>query len=73
MSYLSLLPTDRWQPDGQCTCGGVLTLTYRYIADRSITLKVKPARAKCSLYSRTWSYWDRPLTDLATLLTERNL
>ena len=73
MSYLHLIPADRWQPDGQCSCGGVLTLTYRYSSDRSITLKVKPTKNKCSLYCRTWSHWDRPLTELESLLASHEL
>ena len=74
------MPTNNYQPDsslwrheGQCTCGGTLTVKYEYIADRSIKLRIKPGKNKFNLYSRSWSEWDKPLGELETVLKAHGL
>jgi hypothetical protein len=62
-----------WRSQGQCSCGGTLTVKYEYITDRSIKLRIKPTKGRFNLYSRSWSEWDRPLTDLPGILAAHGL
>jgi hypothetical protein len=68
MNFKDYLPDTRWHSEGQCTCGGTLTLKYEYISDRSIKLRIKPTRQKFNLYSRRWCEWDQPLDGLPDIL-----
>jgi len=71
--YQSLINAEKWKGEGQCTCGGTLTVKYEYIADRSIKLRIKPNKKKFNLYSRRWGDWDRPLDELQTIFKSRGL
>ena len=62
-----------WRSEGQCTCGGTLTVKYEYIADRSIKLRIKPKKGRFNLYSRQWNEWDKPLAELAEMLAAHGL
>ena len=62
-----------WRSQGQCTCGGTLTVKYEYATDRSIKLRIKPNKGRFNLYSRTWNEWDKPLTDLQSILAAHGL
>ena len=62
-----------WRSEGQCTCGGTLTVKYEYIADRSIKLRIKPNKKRFNLYGRRWGEWDKPLDELQTLLESHGL
>jgi hypothetical protein len=62
-----------WRYEGQCSCGGTLTVKYEYIGDRSIKLRIKPNKKKFNLYSRQWCEWDKPLGELQEMLAQHGL
>jgi len=62
-----------WRAEGQCTCGGTLTVKYEYIADRSIKLRIKPHKKRFNLYARRWGEWDKPLAALEQVLAAHGL
>ena len=67
------LDSAHWRSQGQCTCGGTLTVKYEYATDRSIKLRIKPNKGRFNLYSRTWNEWDKPLSDLQSILAAHGL
>ncbi len=71
--YPDLLPAEKWRSEGQCTCGGTLTVKYEYIRERSIKLRIKPHQKKFNLYSRTWCEWDKPLDELEEVMASHGL
>lgn len=72
-NYNDYLQPGKWRSEGQCTCGGTLTLKYEYISDRSIKLRIKPNKNRFNLYSLQWNEWDKPLSDLGTTLSTHGL
>jgi hypothetical protein len=62
-----------WRSEGQCSCGGTLTVKYEYITDRSIKLRIKPNKGRFNLYCRQWNEWDKALSELAQLLAAHGL
>ncbi len=73
MNYKDLLPSGRWHYEGQCSCGGTLTVKYEYTTDRTIKLRIKPSKNKFNLYSRRWCEWDKPLDDLQDIMANHGL
>jgi hypothetical protein len=67
------LAPDKWRSDGQCSCGGTLTVKYEYISDRSIKLRIKPNKGRFNLYCREWNEWDKPLPELSAILAAHGL
>ena len=62
-----------WRSEGQCTCGGTLTMKYEYITDRSIKLRIKTQKGRFNLYSRRWHEWDKPLSELEQVMAAHGL
>jgi len=71
--YQNLINTEKWQKEGQCTCGGTLTVKYEYATDRTIKLRIKPNKKRFNLYSRRWAEWDKPLDELEATLEAHGL
>jgi hypothetical protein len=65
--------SGKWRSEGQCSCGGTLTVKYEYTTDRNIKLRIKPHKGRFNLYSRQWNEWDKPLTDLSAILAAHEL
>jgi len=72
-NYTDYIQPTKWRSEGQCTCGGTLTVKYEYISDRSIKLRIKPNKNRFNLYSRQWNEWDKPLADLSQILAAHSL
>ncbi len=72
-TYSEYIQPSKWRSEGQCTCGGSLTLKYENIADRSIKLRIKPNKGRFNLYSRRWNEWDKPLDQLEQILQAHGL
>jgi hypothetical protein len=65
--------TKKWISEGQCTCRGILTVKYKHISDDNTKLRIKPSKKRFNLYSRNWTEWDKPVSELNDLLTKYNL
>jgi len=82
-SYKDLIKPDVWRSEGSCTCGGVLTFKYTDVQGCGIKLLVKPNKGKFNLYTTATMCkgkpvpsiveWDKPLSELETILNQHGL